>query len=37
MKGINGRIDVKFENNTQKFNYNRNDVIFQSKIINMTE
>ena len=37
MKGINGRIDVKFENNTQKFNYNKNDAIFQSKIINMTE
>ena len=36
-KGVSGRIDVKFENNTKKFNYNKKDAIFLSEIVNMTE
>ena len=37
MKSKSGKIEVKFENNTKQFNYNRNEAFFLSEIVNMTE
>lgn len=36
-KGLKNGMEVLFENSTKKFNYNRNDAIFSSEILDMNE